>query len=152
MGRAGALPSRSSRLACGASVLLLVVITGCGGESIAPPQSDAQDRLSKLLNLYRYYAEKNKKGPANEEALREFGKSLSPQERADHLIGDEFNDMFTSPRDNQKFTVKYNMRPEPATSRALAWETTGKNGMHWVALTNGYVVEHDEQQLKEYTK
>jgi len=152
MGRAGAWAGRDWRLAWGVSVLVLIVMTGCGGDSIAPPQSDAQDRLSKLMNLYRYYVEKTQKGPPNEDALREFGQKLSAQEKTDRLIGDDLESIFTSPRDSKKFMVKYNIKPDPSVNRALAWEATGKNGMHWVALTMGYFVEYDEETLKQYTK
>jgi hypothetical protein len=129
-----------------------ILQSGCGGDSVAPPQSDAQDRLSKLMNLYRLYVEKTQKAPPNEQALREFGQKLTPTERADRLIGEDLEAIFTSPRDKQKFNVKYGLKPEPATNRALAWEATGEKGKHWVALTMGYVVEYDEQQLKDYTK
>src|SRR6267142_1243366 len=121
-------------------VTIFASLIGCG-DSVAPPQSDSQDRLAKLMNLYRAYADKNPKGPPNEQALREFGQKLSPSERADRLIGDDLESIFVSPRDKQKFNVKYNIKPEPAVNRALAWEATGQNGRRWVALTNGYTVE-----------
>jgi hypothetical protein len=133
------------------AILMLAGPTACDRGAVKPV-SDAQDRLSKLMNLYRFYSDKNQKPPTNEEALREFGQKLSPQERADHLIGDDLDGIFLSPRDNQKFVVKYNLRPDPATNRALAWEATGKNGMHFVALTMGYVVEYNEESLSQYKK
>jgi hypothetical protein len=138
-------------LAC-LSLGLCSSLAGCGGDSIAPPHSDAQERLAKLMNLYRTYVEKNQRGPPNEQALREFGQKLSPTERADRKIGDDLEEIFTSPRDKQKFNVKYNIKPEPAVNRALAWEEIGQNGRHWVALTMGYVVEYDGETLKQYTK
>src|SRR5262245_5000451 len=88
MGGAGTRSRHCAWALVGCVVIgVLVAQTGCGGGSIAPPQSDAQDRLAKLMNLYRLYVEKTKKPPANEEALREFHKSLSEQERTDRLIG-----------------------------------------------------------------
>lgn len=131
--------------------MLGMAFTSCQNAAVAPV-SDAQTRLSHLMNLYRYYVEKNQKGPANEAALREFGQKLSPEERTNRLIGDDLESIFTSPRDNQKFLIKFNIKPEPSTNRALAWEATGKDGRHFVALTMGYVVEYDEEQLKQYTK
>ena len=134
-----------------AFLMLLLGASACNREAVKPV-SDAQDRLSKLMNLYRFYTDKNQKPPPNEEALREFGQKLSPQDRADHLIGDDLDSIFLSPRDNQKFVVKYNLRPDPSSNRALAWETAGKNGMHFVALTMGYVVEYNEETLNQYKK
>ena len=152
MGRAGGWSASLGWFLAGSLTLLVCAPhVGCGRTAVAP-QTDAQDRLNKLMNLYRAYTDKNKKPPANEEALREFFKTLSDQERSDRLIGDNLDEMFVSPRDNQKFNVKYNIKPDPSVNRALAWEATGKNGMHWVALTMGYTVEYNEESLKQYTK
>src|SRR5262245_18921911 len=65
---------RAMLLSCCTALSACLVQVGCDGAAVAPPQSDAQDRLAKLMNLYRVYVEKNQKGPPNEEALREFGK------------------------------------------------------------------------------
>ena len=138
-----------------ASLILLasIALIGCGGAAVAPPQSDAQDRVAKLMNLYRYYDDKQRKPPPNEEALREFGKKLTAEERSARMIGDDLEGIFTSPRDNQKFNVKWNIKPDPAVNRPLVWEaTTGKDGMRWVALTNGYTVYYSDQQLQEVMK
>jgi hypothetical protein len=145
-------PRRGLVLATCLASLIFVVLGGCGGAAVAPPQSDAQDRLAKLMNLYRYYVEKTQKAPSNEQALMEFGQKLTPTERSERVIGDNLEEIFVSPRDKQKFNVKWNIKPEPAVNRALAWEATGQNGMRWVALTMGYVVEYDEQQLKDVMK
>lgn len=132
--------------------LALLAVGGCAGSSDAPPEPDAKDRLERFYNLYRAYADKNKKPPPSEDALREFAAKLSPQERSDRLIGDDLEKIFVSPRDNEKFVVKYNVRPEPAVNRAVAWEAKGSQGLRYVALTMGYVVEYDDEQLKQYTK
>ena len=62
-------------------------LMGCGDGAVAPPQSDAQDRVAKLMNLYRYYDDKQRKPPPNEEALRDFGAKLTPEERSARMIG-----------------------------------------------------------------
>src|SRR5262245_9578489 len=51
----------------------------------APPEPEAKVRLTKLLRLYQVYVEKNKKGPSGEQALRDFGQKLTPQERDEKL-------------------------------------------------------------------
>jgi hypothetical protein len=132
-------------------VAVLGIHAGCSGGA-TPPRPDAQDRLSKLFSLYRAYADKHQKPPPSEQALREFAATLTPEERSARLIGDDLENIFVSPRDNEKFVIKYNVRPDPAVNRAVAWESKGEKGMRWVALTMGYVVEYDEEQLKSYTK
>jgi len=126
---------------------------GCGGPSVAPPEPDAKVRLTKLLRLYQVYTDKNKKGPPNEEALREFGQKLTAKERDEYLIGDDLDSIFTSPRDNQKYVVQYKLKIGPTSpTQAIAWEATGKDGRRYVALSVGYVEEYDEESFKEYKK
>ena len=139
-------------LSSSAALAACLAQAGCGGAAVAPPQSDAQERVARVMALIRAYVDKNQKPPPNEQALRDFGATLTPEERSAYLVGDDLENIWVSPRDQKKFLVKYNLRPEPAVTRALVWEETGLNGMHWVALTNGYTVEYDEQQLKDYIK
>src|SRR5260221_241575 len=83
-------------------MLLLGASQGCGGTS-GKAEPTAKVRITKVLRLYQKYVEKNKKGPADEQALVEFGRKLTPQERDEYLIGDDLETIFTSPRDQQKF-------------------------------------------------
>ena len=125
---------------------------GCGGNG-GSREPDAKVRLTKLLRLYQVYVEKNKKGPPDEQALRAFGQKLSPKERDEYLIGDDLDTIFTSPRDNQKYVIRYNFKLDPGgPNRAVAWEATGQGGKRWVALSIGYVEEYDDQTFKEYNK
>ena len=149
---------RGGALATGIAVLLAVAAllsatAGCGGGAVAPTEPEAKQRLTSLLELYKLYCEKNKKGPANEQALRDFAKTLTPEERTSRKIGDDLEGIFTSPRDGQKFVVKYNqMISVSAGSKGVAWEATGKNGRRFVALMRGNVEEYSEAMVQEYTK
>jgi hypothetical protein len=131
---------------------MCVGMAGCGNGASGATQPDAHHRISELFNLYRLYVEKNRKGPANEEALREFGQKLTEAERADHRIGNDLEVIFTSPRDKKKFVVQYNVKVEPSQNRAIVWEETGVGGMRLVALSMGYIVEYDDKMLKEVQK
>jgi hypothetical protein len=138
-------------LTCWAVVLVCCGNLGCGGR--APTEPEAKVRLTKVLRLYQVYVEKNKKGPSNEQALRQFGQKLSPKERDEYLIGDDLDSIFNSPRDNQKYVIRYNLKLDPGgRTRAVAWEATGQGGMRFVALSNGYVEEYDDETFKEYSK
>ena len=77
---------------------------------------------------------------------------MGTKEREDYAIGDDFDTIFTSPRDNQKFVVKYGIKLDPAVTRAVIWESTSQGGMRYVALSNGYVVQNDDETLKQYQK
>jgi hypothetical protein len=125
---------------------------GCGPR-VAPPEPVTKVRLKKLLGLYQAYVDKNKKGPPNEQALREVGAKLTPQERDERLIGDDLDTIFTSARDGQKFAIRYNLKLESGGPvRAVAWEAQGQNGMRYVALSIGYVEEYDDATFQEYRK
>ena len=124
---------------------------GCGPQ-VAPPEPEAKVRLQKLLRLYQVYVDKNKKGPPDAQALKAFGQKLTVQERDEYLIGDDLESIWTSPRDNKPYEVRYNLRLNPAETRAVAWEALGVDGNRFVALSTGYVEEYDEETLKEYTR
>jgi hypothetical protein len=135
-----------------AAALLLPWASGCGRGS-GSTEPEAKVRLTKLLRLYQLYAEKNKKGPPDEQALRAFGQKLSAQERDEYLIGDDLDGIFTSPRDNQKYVVRYNLKPDSGgVTRAVAWEAAGQGGLRYVALSVGYVEEYDDETLQQYKK
>jgi hypothetical protein len=138
-------------LVCGAAVIVSCLHLGCGGSG--PPEPEAKVRLTKLFRLYKVYVEKNKKGPPDEQTLRAFGQKLSPQERDEYLLGDDLDAIFTSPRDQQPFAIRYHLKLEPGgQTRAVAWEANGQAGKRYVALTAGYVEEYDDETFKEYNK
>ena len=134
-----------------AAFLFCLGASGCGKG--ASPEPDAKVRLTKVLRLYQVYAEKNKQGPPNESALREFGQKLSAKERDEYLIGDDLDGIFTSPRDNQKYVIRYHLKPDPGgPTRAVAWEAAGEGGKRFVALTTGYVEEYDDETFQQYKR
>jgi hypothetical protein len=134
-------------------LLLCLGQLGCGGGGRGTPEPEAKVRLTKVLRLYQVYVDKNRKGPPNEQALREFGQKLSPKQRDEYLIGDDLDSIFTSPRDKQKYVIRYNLKLDAGgPTRAVAWEATGQGGMRFVALSMGYVEEYDDETSKEYKK
>lgn len=144
--------SHGHRCARRVTILLCCLALGCGGGT-ASPEPDAKVRLTKVLRLYQVYVEKNKQGPPNEQALRQFGQKLSARERDEYLIGDDLDSIFTSPRDKQPYVIQYNLKLDPgARTRAVAWEATGEAGMRFVALSVGYVEEYDEETFQQYKK
>src|SRR4051794_8071285 len=93
---------------------LCVSLPGCGGGGgDVKSDSEGKSRITQLFRLYKAYVERNKKGPANEQALHDFGAKLTAEERASYLIGDDIEGLFTSPRDKQKYVIRYNEKLEP---------------------------------------
>jgi hypothetical protein len=136
---------------CWFAVYLCCPNLGCGRRGTSEPE--AKVRLTKVLRLYQVYVDKNRHGPPSEKALREFGQKLSAKERDEYLIGDDLDNIFTSPRDSQKYVVQYNLALDPGgPPRAVAWEATGQGGMRFVALSIGYVEEYDDETFQQYRK
>jgi hypothetical protein len=134
-------------------VALLFPLASCRQPVGGDAPFEAKDHLWQVFRLYKAYVEHNKKGPPDEQSLREFGKQLTPEERKSRLIGDEIDSLFVSPRDKQKYVIRFNQRLDPVgPMRGVIWEAEGKDGTHLMALSNGYVEEYDETMFKEYSK
>lgn len=147
------LPVR--RVACVATMALLISIppAGCSKPVGGAAPAEAKEHLWQLFRLYKAYVERNKKGPPDEQALRDFGNKLTPEERKGYIIGDDIDGLFVSPRDKQKYVIRYNQRLDPVGgTRGVIWEAEGKGGTHLMALSNGYVEEYEETMFKEYSK
>jgi len=148
----GAFWVRSASVA-GCVLLSLGLLAGCGGAGARPKESDAKERITQLVRLYKAYFERNKKGPPDEQSLRDFGQKLTSEEKTGYIISDEIDQLFVSPRDKQKYVIRYNTRFEPTgPTRGVIWEAEGQGGRRFVALTNGYVEEYGEAMFKDYTK
>jgi hypothetical protein len=141
----------SYRMGC---VLLALCLAspGCtGGSSVSQP--DGKQRIEQLFHLYKAYVERNKKGPPDEQALRDFGAKLTAEERKGYIIGDDIEGLFISPRDKQKYVIRFNQTLGPVGgTRGVIWEAEGQGGRRYVALTQGYVEEYGEAMFKDYTK
>jgi hypothetical protein len=134
-------------------MLLFCAASGCDNGPPGYTETEAKTRLTRLLRLYQLYVDRNRKGPANEQALREFAKQLTSVEKDEYLIGDDVESIFTSSRDNQPFVIKYNLNTQPGgETRAVAWEAVGQGGRRYVALNIGYVEEYDEETFQQYNK
>jgi len=131
----------------------LTMVCGCVGGGAKAAAPDAKERITQLSRLYKAYFERNKKGPPDEQALREFGQKLTPDERKGYLVGDDIESLFVSPRDKQKYVIRFNQPMSPTGgTKGLIWEAEGQGGRRLVALSNGYVEEYGEAMFKEYTK
>ncbi len=132
---------------------LSLLIAGCRSKTEAGGEPEAKVRLARLLRLYRAYADKHGKGPPTDAALREFGGKLSSKDRDELLIGDDLDSIFVSPRDNQKYIIRHDLKISGGgETRAVAWEAEGQAGKRFVALSMGYVEEYDEETFKQYRK
>jgi hypothetical protein len=141
-----------------AVVVLLVALWAMGVFRSKPPMvstdPEGKLRLERLLAAYKLYCDKHPKGPPSEQALREFLQKAPQQDKDDIRLPDNFDDLLTSPRDGQKFEVKWGtpMDPIGGAHRAVIWEKTGQGGVRFVALANGYVTGCTEEDFNNLKK
>jgi hypothetical protein len=113
---------------------------GCSAQKkgeITTPVS--QLKLERVMNFYRLYTNEKKKPPANEQALKEFIRSLPQDQKEAAGIGDDIDSLFVSPRDGKKYVILYNHAFRPVgPTKAVAWEEEGKDGFRYVVLSMGY--------------
>lgn len=133
------------------ALVTIVALTGCSSK---PPTgtSDpvAKLQLERILEFYRAYLDEKKKPPSDEKTLRDFIAALPADRKQGFGMTDDLDKLFTSPRDNKKYVVRYKLKFSPSgDTEALAWEETGLAGSRFVALSMGYVEEYDEERFKE---
>ena len=130
---------------------LLVSQIGCESHSSGMTQTDTKTQVEQLFNLYKSYVNAKRKGPPNEQALREYAKGLSEKQLDEELIAKDVDSIFISARDKQPFQIVYSQSLSPGGEPvAVIYEKTGVKGMKYAALSMGYTEEYDEETLKGY--
>jgi hypothetical protein len=143
-----------AHIAAGVAVLLVAVLYFA---FFTRPPTGTTDpigklRLEKLLRMYQFHATKKGKGPANEQALKDFIKNLSAEEKKQYEVPDDVDALFVSPRDGQPYTMRYGVVPNPSSSEPLIWEQAGQDGKRFVALSMGYVEEKSDDEFQALRK
>src|SRR5262245_58194041 len=94
------------RIAVVVPAFLALLNTGCGGDTIDPATSR---HLKAIADLYCDYAfSHGNAGPGDEQALRKHARTMN--QRTALSMGVDVNkldELFTSPRDQKPFTVRY---------------------------------------------
>jgi hypothetical protein len=123
---------------------------GCGGAPTGTTDPPAKLRLERLFEYYQSYTADKKKPPSDEKALKDYIAGLPADRREAAGMVETVDELFVSPRDGQKYVVRYKLRLDPgAEPEAVAWEAVGQGGMRLVALSIGYVQEYGEEEFKE---
>lgn len=138
---------------CIACVLLLVACTawaGCSRQRTGTSDPEAKLRLEGILEGYKAYIHKYGKGPPDEATFLAYLRKLPADQKEALRIADDLDTLLTSPRDGQKYVIRYKMSNlQEGDTRAVAWEKTGGGGRRWVALSVGYVEECDDEYFNE---
>ncbi len=135
------------------AVLLSCFSLGCHKSGGGTSDPEAKLRLWRLGECYLQYTDQKSKGPPNEQAFKDFIRQIPKAQRDRIKIGDDIDGLFVSPRDGEKYVIKYNLAvARGGDTIPIAWEQTGKNGKRWVALSMGYVEEYGEAALMKLQK
>lgn len=134
---------------CLAPALVCALLVGCDSKPKGTTDPVVKLRLERLLAMYQLHARETKKPPADEAAFLAFLKAQPADKLAIYNV-ENVDDLFASPRDGQKFVVKYGTPVNPSGEvRKVAWEAVGANGRRFVALSMGYVQEYSDESFKE---
>jgi hypothetical protein len=125
-----------------------------GGSRTGTTDPEAKLRLERLQELYLRYTNDHKgKPPRNESIFKDYIQKIPKQDREAMHLPDEVDHLFLSPRDGQKYTIRYGARLHPGgETEAIAWETTGTKGNRFVLLNVGYVQEYADADFKDLKK
>lgn len=129
----------------------LALQMGCESHSSGVTQTDTKTQIEQLFNLYKSYVNIKRKGPPNEQALRDFAKGLSEQQLEEQLIAKDVDSLFVSARDKEPFQIVYGQTLSGGGDPvAVIYEKKGQDGRRYAALSMGYTEEYDEATLNEY--
>jgi len=142
---------------CSWSLLLLpavffcLALTGCS-QPAEVPQEEPVAHLKALAVLYgRYVGSHRGQSPPSEAEFKKYIRALPPGELSSLKVTD-VDSIFTSPRDNQPYTVKYKLPlppPGPDGAPVVAYEQTGSGGERYVANSLGDVQLVDAAKFEQ---
>lgn len=130
--------------------------TGCTGDRVASQVAEvSKTNLQKLSNVYSLYVTRNGyKGPKDEKAFRDFLENdLSIEKNIGYMgIGRaDFDKISISERDGEPLLVRYGLNlPPMSPKQPQVLETVGVDGVRMVIMSNGDIVEVQEEA--EYEK
>jgi len=133
-----------------ASISALLTV-GCGQPSEVP-QEQPVAHLKALAVFYGRYAGSHRgQAPPSEEEFKKFIRSLPSADLSSLKVSD-VDSLFTSPRDNQPYVVKYKIPlppPGPEGAPIVAYEQTGAGGQRYVANSLGDVQLVDAARFEQ---
>jgi len=121
----------------------IALLSAAGCWSGSSPQSAMRDanrtNLQKLANLYSMFQVQHQfKGPASEEAFREFIGQLDTSVHSTMGIdAASLDKLFVSERDREPFKIRYGVPSGPRGSKEpVVFEATGRRGQRMVGFLN----------------
>jgi hypothetical protein len=119
-------------------------LIGCAKSESNQTTEDAH--IKQLAVYYGLYLSKHKgKPPANEEVFKNYvAEALKSRQSQDSV-----DKVFTSPRDNQAYVVRFEKSSNASKPVVFVYEKAGKDGKRFVAFSQGATELVDDTRFKE---
>lgn len=133
------------------ALCLLVLMAGCRSQTAS--QSTEESNLKPLAVFYgRFQAQHRGQPPKDEAEFKEFLKTMTPADLETFKLKSA-DEIFTSSRDKQPYTIVYGPPQGPAKGPGgapiIAYEKVGVGGKRYIASSLGGIEEVDEARFKE---
>lgn len=137
----------ASRFQQATAVLLLLVVAGCGGQTLAPSATEGR-RVGAIVTTHNMMERATGRLPANEQEFKRFIAENGSQslERAGVTAVDE---LFVSDRDGQPLVVTYGAYPAGMNAKIVVYEQNGVEGKRFVGYNSGAVELVDDARFNE---
>ncbi|OAI38947.1 hypothetical protein AYO40_01540 [Planctomycetaceae bacterium SCGC AG-212-D15] len=139
-----------NRLAYGAALGALLVLSGCARKEAAPEDPTAKN-LRLVVTAYLQYVTKNQQAPHSARDLTPILQELGVADPEGTLRSD---------RDHEPFVILWNVEEFSATKKAdkkekttrprhfvLAYEKSGSDGYRFVGFSSAYVAEASDEEM-----
>lgn len=136
-----------NRVQSATALLLLLVVAGCGGQTLAPSATEGR-RIGAIVTTHNMMERTTGRLPSNEQEFKKFIAENGSQslERAGVTTVDE---LFTSDRDSQPVVVTYGKYPAGMNAKIVVYEKEGADGKRFVGYNSGAVELVDDARFKE---
>jgi hypothetical protein len=129
------------------AALLLLVVAGCGGQTLAPSATEGR-RIGAIVTTHNMMERATGRLPPNEQEFKKFIAENGSQslERAGVTAVDE---LFVSDRDGQPLVVIYGKYPAGMNAKVVVYEENGADGKRFVGYNSGAVELVDDARFNE---
>jgi len=128
-------------------LVLLLVVSGCGGQKLAPTATEGR-RVGAIVTTHNMMERATGRLPPNEQEFKKFIAENGSQalERSGVTAVDE---LFVSDLDGQPLVVTYGQYPAGMNGKIVVYEKNGADGKRFVGYNSGAVELVDDARFNE---
>jgi hypothetical protein len=126
---------------------LLLVITGCGSQAVAPTATEGR-RIGAIVTTHNMMERATGRLPPNEQEFKKFITEKGSQ-MMDRAAVTGVDELFVSDRDGQPLVVTYGKYPPEMAAKIVVYEKSGADGKRFVGYNSGAVELVDDARFSE---